>query len=427
VGPQGAAGSLDVSAGRDLALGTAGSITANGGGGGGAEVSLAADRNVVLHGTIDGSTSNNGSATLIGLSAGARVEIAGTVLLSGSGDGVSAGVLEAEGCEVTVASGTVLDNRASNGKNSLRAHEGMTIASGAQVLASGSGGSNELVYRDGGPVPVVEGAVTPAPAMIGDPGLVPCGVCGDGSIDPGETCDDGNTVGGDGCSEECQDEGCIADTPDWPAVPLCDDGRICSVGMCDTAAGHCTYADQCDDGNPCTDDTCTADGCVHTDNTSPCDDGLNCTTGDTCSGGVCAGTPTCGPGMVCDPMSDQCVTTTTTSTTTTTTTTTTPGSGQCGDGVLDPGEECDDGDAQWLPGQYCSATCGLVACGDPDDSGKTTASDALLALRAAVRLASCDACICDTDGDGKIAASDALRLLRKGVGVNVVLACPACS
>ncbi len=35
---------------------------------------------------------------------------------------------------------------------------------------------------------------------------VPCNVCGNGIVDPGEQCDDGNNISGDGCSATCQKE-----------------------------------------------------------------------------------------------------------------------------------------------------------------------------------------------------------------------------
>src|SRR4029450_3974392 len=59
-------------------------------------------------------------------------------------------------------------------------------------------------------------------------------------------------------------------------------------------------------------------------------------------------------------------TTTTSTTLVTTTTTTVPN--RCGDGALDAGEECDDGNR--TGGDCCSATCTLEAdgnaCGDDD-------------------------------------------------------------
>lgn len=101
---------------------------------------------------------------------------------------------------------------------------------------------------------------------------------------------------------------------------------------------------------------------------------------------------------------------------TTTTSTTSTTLSVCGDGALGAGEDCDDGDSDWQSGSYCRADCSLVACGDPDDSGKTLAGDALYSLRAAVGAVFCDLCVCDVDASGSVTASDALRLLRMAVG-----------
>ena len=102
---------------------------------------------------------------------------------------------------------------------------------------------------------------------------------------------------------------------------------------------------------------------------------------------------------------------------------------QCGNGTIDAPEQCDDGDTTWIDGDYCDATCTLVACGDPNDTGTLTATDALFTLRTAVGLQACDPCICNVDGNttgNPITASDALRVLRKSVGVTVDFTCPSC-
>jgi len=52
-----------------------------------------------------------------------------------------------------------------------------------------------------------------------------------------------------------------------------------------------------------------------------------------------------------------------------------------------------------------------AVCGDASSDGKLTATDALGALRAAVGLASCPLCICDTDAGGAITVVDALSIL----------------
>jgi len=100
--------------------------------------------------------------------------------------------------------------------------------------------------------------------------------------------------------------------------------------------------------------------------------------------------------------------------------------GDCGNGVVGEDEECDDDDPAWETGQYCGAACTVVACGDPNDSGSTTATDALFVLQAGVSLATCDACVCDVDASGSIASSDALLVLNASIGSIESLTCPAC-
>jgi len=73
------------------------------------------------------------------------------------------------------------------------------------------------------------------------------------------------------------------------------------------------------------------------------------------------------------------------------------------------------------------AVAGSLPCGDLNDDGSVTASDALSILRAAVGTDSCDECVCDVDGSGSVAATDALIALNFAVGENVDLACPPCA
>ena len=65
-------------------------------------------------------------------------------------------------------------------------------------------------------------------------------------------------------------------------------------------------------------------------------------------------------------------------------------------------------------------------CGDGNDDGGVTATDALLALNTSVGAQSCQACRCDVNGAGGITATDALIILNAAVSVPVTLSCPAC-
>jgi hypothetical protein len=100
--------------------------------------------------------------------------------------------------------------------------------------------------------------------------------------------------------------------------------------------------------------------------------------------------------------------------------------GDCGNGVLGQDEACDDDDPPWTTGEYCNASCDVVPCGDPNDSGSTTATDALFTLQAGVALAFCDLCVCDVNGSGGLSSNDALMVMNASIGLPVALACPAC-
>lgn len=164
-------------------------------------------------------------------------------------------------------------------------------------------------------------------------------------------CNDGNSCTDDACDAQ---KGCLF----TPNVAPCDDGNPCTVG--DTCgAGWCKGAGSldCEDGNPCTTDYCNPNsGCVHVPNNLPCSDDNPCTVGDVCSAEACQpgqGTLDCDDADpctedACDPESGC---------------TFTLFSPCCGNGIVDAGEVCDDGNAVGLDG--CSADCASTEeCGN---------------------------------------------------------------
>ena len=88
----------------------------------------------------------------------------------------------------------------------------------------------------------------------------------------------------------------------------------------------------------------------------------------------------------------------------TTTTTTLPASGACGDPA--------------------SLIAGVPGVGALD--AVITASDALFILHAGLGLATCELCVCDVNGSGSITASDALLALMAAIGQPVTLSSPSC-
>ena len=70
--------------------------------------------------------------------------------------------------------------------------------------------------------------------------------------------------------------------------------------------------------------------------------------------------------------------------------------------------------------ELCS--CAGPATGKgPDDPSVT---DALIALKAAVKILSCPPCACDVNDDGNIKVTDALLILKASVSIEVPLSCP---
>jgi fibro-slime domain-containing protein len=177
--------------------------------------------------------------------------------------------------------------------------------------------------------------------------------CGNGVLDTGETCDDGNVTNGDGCSAKCLIEtGWMCPVVKTPCalIPFCGDGKVNAAG------------EQCDDGNVTPGDGCTG-GCklepFYTCPTpgQPCKTTIVCgdlkVTGDeACDDGTTTGLAGCSkdckqvlPGFTCptdNGIGGACAPVTVP---------------KCGDGRLDFGEYCDDGNTANLDG--CSSTCTL--------------------------------------------------------------------
>jgi cysteine-rich repeat protein len=175
----------------------------------------------------------------------------------------------------------------------------------------------------------------------------------------GAPCDDGNAcTGSDSCLVGvCQGgpiPGCCAENEDCDdadacTVDTCNGGscanppRDCSVvdkcvaGFCNADTGECeTTPVSCSDANVCTDDFCdSASGCFSMPTASPpeaaessCDDGAD----NDCDGAVDTEDADCSP--------------------------------VCGNGVLEPGEECDDGNVVNFDG--CSTICTIEVGGGGD-------------------------------------------------------------
>lgn len=374
----------------------------------GGELLVSAGRNVTLSGLINGKGRNAGAfGGSIFVDAGLRTR--GTLLVedevdSGGGicsfeEGCGAGGLQnLTGCNVTLANGTSLQNRGADGGDIFLSARGvLTIASSAVLNATtnigtteGSDGSISYEYPQS-VAPVISGLASVAPTAdsAANPLLTPCTTCGNGVIEAPETCDDGNTVGCDGCSFACEIENCndgnrcTADScvsllgclnEAEPAGTACCNGAVprncnsltdqCNVGVCNLTTDACETQPKAD-GTACSDD-------------------LACTTGDTCNDGVCGlgtdnecicigdppdandpnGSPCWGLVAVC--MSQQTLCSVgLVEDTSACVGVSLPSAQCCGNGNVDPSEDCDAGMANAdTPDATCRTDCTLARCGD---------------------------------------------------------------
>ncbi len=184
----------------------------------------------------------------------------------------------------------------------------------------------------------------------------PASYCGDGVIDSGEVCDGdldsyegticndrSGTMAGQACETDSQCEagtssssrtslrpkcGLTAGGEESPAFGACAVSTVCQFSDDATLVGQaCTTNDDCGAGGTCSNNT------YQTYRTRVCDD-------DGASGGTCNWTDaaTGYQGITCKALNN------------------------CGDGVVDTGEECDDGNTD--SGDTCTNQCKTNVCGD---------------------------------------------------------------
>ncbi|HEY5950496.1 MAG TPA: DUF4215 domain-containing protein [Kofleriaceae bacterium] len=200
-------------------------------------------------------------------------------------------------------------------------------------------------------------------------------MCGNGVIDGTEQCDDGMANGTPNArcttqciwtciddswcadtetcngAETCVDHACVAGT-DLADGASCGTAKLCRAGVCTDAVCGDQFVtapnEECDDANSTAGDGCESNckySCLSTDTAR------NCTPTDPCQGqGTCndsthvcaAGTPlndnaSCGTGKYCK--TGVCTT------------------AVCGNGMTEPGEQCDLGTSNGTIGSGCKANC----------------------------------------------------------------------
>jgi len=319
-GSGGAGGEVDFDAGGMFLLPATGSIDVTGGDGDGGFLTLSSAGDMELGGSIDASATSLGAGGLVLVDSLGQLHVNGSILAGGTpttGTMPINGDISLQACELFVQSGAVVNAGGGYGENELIGRDvigvrSVTVESGSQVLAQGTGGLNTVRYAQGGGAPLFSGTIDP-PATVTEDGTLPvCPGCGNAIVETGETCDDGNMVGSDGCSAACQDEGCVNGTapPGYPAVALCDDGNGCTVDTCDTVAHSCTHELSCDDGISCTVDTCVSMQCQHVPTDSLCDDSNVCTDGFCFANTGCTyvnNTAACDDELFCNGSVDSCL------------------------------------------------------------------------------------------------------------------------
>ncbi|MGA7742425.1 MAG: DUF4215 domain-containing protein [Polyangia bacterium] len=191
--------------------------------------------------------------------------------------------------------------------------------------------------------------------------------CGNGVLTSDEACDDGNTVSGDGCSGDCKtiEPGWQCPVPGKPCTPICGDGKVELGKQCDDGVSPAqkTGPNAIDDGCSVTCEiepgwSCTGSPSVCTK--AVCGNGL-LETGEACD---CGTDPTklptgcTGPNGLFNGDGTGCSKTCTKEPIcrgTNGTGTTHACAATCGNGNLEPGEACDDGNL--VNGDGCSSTC----------------------------------------------------------------------
>ena len=176
--------------------------------------------------------------------------------------------------------------------------------------------------------------------------------CGDGIVARGEDCDDGNLISGDGCSVRCRiEENYRCDNSSGKSVCIegyCGDGIVQTGEECDAAVDEipgvgCSANCKIDPGYECKKDGGACQSITCGDGELAPSDGYNtyktCDDNNAINGDGCSSECRIETGYHCDNSTGVSICS----------------QGQCGDGVLDVGEECDDDNKE--AGDGCSPTC----------------------------------------------------------------------
>ncbi len=237
---------------------------------------------------------------------GGRICRMGACTTAGCGDGVRTGMEQCDDGNMTNGDGCDADCTWTCTTATVATDCGDgNVCNGTETCT----GSGTLMSRCGAGTPPAAGSSCGA-GQICVMGACVARRCGDGFVTAPEQCDDGNTMNGDGCDADCTWT-CTAAT----ATADCGDGNLCNGAEVCTSGG--TLMSRCGPGMSAMDGT-------------TCDRDMMPATRDICRMGMCLAS-------------------------------------RCGDGYRDagamPAEQCDDGNT--MNGDGCSATCTVERiCGD---------------------------------------------------------------
>ncbi|HEY6179540.1 MAG TPA: DUF4215 domain-containing protein [Kofleriaceae bacterium] len=187
-------------------------------------------------------------------------------------------------------------------------------------------------------------------------------MCGDGILGPNEECDDENTTDGDGCTHDCKKEFCgdsIKNNLNASKPEQCDSGGVstdlcnfdCTTPRCGDGIVNDQFKPNGTDPEQC-DPPSVANGCSASCRFEHCGNGVKD------PGEECDGTDGVTGGQVC---SLNCHIE------------------QCGNGILDPGEQCDDGNHSdtddCISSSAAPSSCKLSTCGDGHINARTEDCD----------------------------------------------------
>jgi fibro-slime domain-containing protein len=183
-------------------------------------------------------------------------------------------------------------------------------------------------------------------------------ICGDGQVQGNEVCDDGKNNGAYGsCMPGCLARAAYCGDKTVQAPEQCDDGTNATVygGMSKVCGPQCQYAPYCGDGVTSNGEQCD-EGSANGSGYGHCSSG--CTLGPRCGDGVtqAGNNEQCDDGVNNGASTDACAANC---------------QKKCGNGLVETGEQCDNGAAANLGGYNgCNANCTLgPRCGDGAKNG----------------------------------------------------------